>query len=317
MSDKMTEKNKFTLWEYPNMVSHFEYMAQQGWMLTGCTESRFEYVKSQPCKMHFAVTFFPDYDFLDPNPPEKLERLWDFCSENGWRHITDSASMQVFCNGRENSVPLHTDAVVQLENFHSMINAAKLKNWRQEVVINGGFIVFLAVVAGIFIKDTSFAHLVEKISVISLLIVTWYTYKCISAVCGLAAYYSWYRKAAVQAREKDIFLTFMPDKIWANADGAISTFFLCGMAILLVKNGEIASTFLFSIPFIILFFIIYALSKYMRDNGVSAKTNRKVTYITAAVIILLFVMALPYIFMTIADMGLGGDFITVTRTYPT
>jgi len=89
------------------------------------------------------------------------------------------------------------------------------------------------------------------------------------------------------------------------------------MAILLVKNGEIASTFLFSIPFIILFFIIYALSKYMRDNGVSAKTNRKVTYITAAVIILLFVMALPYIFMTIADMGLGGDFITVTRTYPT
>ncbi len=292
-------------------------MALEGWRLAEYHEKTLEFVPTEPRNIKYAVTFFPDYDFLDPNPPEKLEKLWAFCEESGWRHITDNASMQVFCNDREKPVPLHTDAVVQLENFHSMINASKLKLWRQEALINGGLIVFLAVVAGVFIKDTSFAHLVEKVSAISLLIVAWYTYKCISAVCSLAAYYSWYRKAVVQAREKDIFLTFMPNKIWANADGAISTFFLCGMVILLVKNGGIASTFLFSIPFILLFFVIYALTKYMRDNGVSAKANRRITYITAAVIILLFVMALPYIFMTIADMGLGGDIITVTRTYPT
>ena len=316
MENRMTEKNRYTLWEYPQMLQHFEYMAQNGWMLTECNEAQFEYEKSDPKTVHFAATFFPAYDFLDPNPPESLHRLWDFCAQNGWRHITDNASMQIFCNEEENPTPLHTDAVVQLDNFHNMINISKLKNWRQEAVINGGFIVFLAVVAGVFAKDTSFSVLVSRLSPVALLITAYYTYKGISAVCGLVSYYSWYKKAEMAAKSQNIFITFQPNAVWANIDWAVSLFFLCAMAALLVKSGELGSSMLFSIPFILLFFIIVAAAKLMKNNGVPAKYSRRIIWVIAALFVLLFVMALPYIFMTIADMGLGGEMITHTINYP-
>ena len=316
MARRMTEKNRFTLWEYPQLVEHLEYMAQNGWMLEDFNEAELCYEECQPRKVHFAVTFFPEYDFLDPCVPENLQRLWDFCRESGWQHITDSSSMQIFYNERENPLPIHTDAVVQLENFHSMINVLKLKNWRQDAVINGAFTVFLAIVAGMFIRDTSFAYMVERVSALSLLIAAYYIYRCISALCSLAGYYSWYVKARRAAAEKDIFTTFCPNRIWADADGAISSFFLCGMAVLLAKNGEIVSTLLFAVPFAILFLIVVASAKYMKKNGVSAKDNRRIIWVIAAVFVLLFVIALPYIIMTIADMGLGGDMITHTIVYP-
>ena len=314
--EQYREKNKFTLWQYPLLISHLEEMAQKGHMLSELDGNELVYDQCEPQKVHFAVTFFPDYDFLDPVPPPALERLWEFCDQNGWQHITDSASMQIFCNERENPVPLHTDAVVQLDNFHRMINAAKLKNWRQEAVINGGFIIFLAVVAGVFIKDTSFSELAGRVSPLALLIASYYTYKCISAVCGLISYYCWYKKANRSARENDIFVTFSPDRVWADIDWAVSLFFLCGMIILLVKNGELGSSIVFSIPFVILFFVIIVSAKLMKKNGVSARYSRRIIWIIAAMFILLFVMALPYIIMTISDRGLGGDMITRTIVYP-
>ena len=316
MADRMTEKNRFTLWEYPQMLTHFEDMAQNGWMLTEYSEAELCYEKCTPKTIHFAATFFPDYDFLEPEVPQSLQRLWSFCEESGWRHITDSASMQIFCNERENPVPLHTDAVVQLDNFHRMINAAKLKNWRQEAVINGGFIIFLAVVAGVFIKDTSFSELAGRVSPLALLIASYYTYKCISAVCGLISYYCWYKKADRTAKSQNIFITFQPNVVWANIDWAVSVFFLCGMVILLAKNGELGSSIVFSIPFVILFFIIVASAKLMKKNGVSARYSRRIIWIIAAMFVLLLVMALPYIIMTISDLGIGGDMITRTIVYP-
>ncbi|MBR6518380.1 MAG: DUF2812 domain-containing protein [Oscillospiraceae bacterium] len=316
MADRMTEKNRFTLWEYPQMLQHFEHMAQNGWMLAECNDAQFVYEKSEPKTVHFAATFFPAYDYLDPYPPQKLQRLWDFCADNGWQHITDSASMQIFCSERENPTHVHTDAVVQLENFHNMINISKLKNWRQEAVINGGFIVLLAVVAGVFAKDTSFSVLVSRLSPVALLVTAYYTYKCISAVCGLVSYYSWYKKADTAAKSQNVFITFQPNAVWANIDWAISVFFLCGMAVLLVKSGELGSSMLFSIPFILLFFIIVAAAKLMKNNGVPAKYSRRIIWVIAVLFVLLFVMALPYIFMTIADMGLGGEMITHTINYP-
>ena len=316
MADTMTEKNRFTLWEYPHLTEHLEYMAQNGWMLTAYNDAELSYKKCQPKRVHFAVTFFPEYDFLDPDVPESLQSLWSFCEENGWQHITDSASMQIFCNHRENPVPLHTDAVVQLENFHAMIDISKLKNWRWDAAVNGAAVAMLAAVAAVFIRDASFAAFMERMSPLALLIAAYYTYRCISAVCGLVSYYSWYKKADKAAREKEVFITFRPNTVWANIDWAISAFFMCGMIILLVKSGELGSALLFSIPFIILFFIVMASAKLMRNNGVSARYSRRIIWLIAAMFVLLFVMSLPYLFLTIADMGLGGDMITRTIVYP-
>ena len=71
-----------------------------------------------------------------------------------------------------------------------------------------------------------------------------------------------------------------------------------------------------AIPGIALFIIVYKLTKYMRDNGVSPKENRKITWIISIVIVVLFIMALPYIIITLADLGLLENMVTVTRTYP-
>ena len=316
MADRMTEKNRFTLWEYPQMLQHFEYMAQNGWTLAECNEVQFVYEKSEPKTVHFAATFFPDYDYLDPNPPQNLQRLWEFCAENGWQHITDSASMQIFYSERENPTPIHTDAVVQLDNFHAMMKAEKLKGWWREAVMNGIFIAVLAVVFAVFMQDRSIADVMQKISAVSLVLSAYYVYQFVRSVCSLAAYYSWYRKAVKTAQQDDVFLTFSPNKIWSDADWVITTFFLSAFAILLFKSGNPGITLFWAIPGIALFIIVYKLTKYMRDNGVSPKENRRITGIIAAVVVVLFIMALPYIIIILADLGLLENMVTVTRTYP-
>lgn len=309
-------KNRWGIWHYHRLVEHLQEMSQQGWLLESYSESTLGFVSTEAKRRHFAVIFFTDYDYLDSEIPEKLQDLWQMCEADGWHHITENSAIQIFYSEEENPIPLQTDGVVQLENFHSMINLLKLKQWRQDAVINGVSVLALGVISAVFLKDLSIGEFMSRLSVMTMLLAAFWIYRFVSSVCGLADYYSWYGKAKKAACKDGVFIVFQPNVVLENTDTAVGVFFIGGMLIHLVKSGEIASFFVFLIPMALLIFAVVASMKLMKKKGVSADDNRTATAIIAVVLILLFVMSLPYIFMAVADMGIGGDFITVTTTYP-
>ena len=316
MENRMTEKNRYTLWEYPQMLQHFEYMAQNGWMLTECNEAQFEYEKSEPKTVHFAATFFPAYDFLDPNPPENLHRLWDFCAQNGWRHITDNASMQIFCNEEENPTPLHTDAVVQLENFHAVMNVEKLKEWRNNVLVNGIFFAALFAVYVLISTKTSIWQLFSAGSPVMLLMLARHFYILLTDGAKWLYYSLWHKKAVHTAEKDDIFTPPKHSVVLDNIDTSAMVAFLAAMLVFMYKSGEIGFTLFWVIVTVAFVGLYVFIAAKLKKEGVSAKENRQITTGIMIAAVVVFIILLPAILIILQDYGVLKDVITVTTTYP-
>ena len=121
-------------------------MAADGWMLTDYHEKTLEFQKCEPKQLKFAVSFFPDYVAGITTPPEKLQKMWDFAETDGWQHITGNYHTQVFYNENPDCMPLHTDAVVALKNYDSIITKLYLKKWKICAAVSlAAYLVFTAV----------------------------------------------------------------------------------------------------------------------------------------------------------------------------
>lgn len=149
MTEKKTQKNPYSLWDYPQLIDYLQKMALDGWMLTDYHEKTLEFEKSEPKQLRFEVSFFSDYVAGIKQPPEKLEKMWDFAQMDGWQHITGSYHTQVFYNENINCPPLHTDAVVRLENYDSIITKLYLKKWKICAAISGVALVLFLLWFGI------------------------------------------------------------------------------------------------------------------------------------------------------------------------
>ena len=314
--EQYKEKNSFTLWQYPLLVSHLEEMAQKGLMLSECDGTELIYDRCAPQNVYFAVTFFPAYDFLDPVPPPSLERLWAFCEESGWQHITGNASMQIFYNTQPNPVPLNTDAAVQLHNFDAMMQAERVKQWKQNVIVNGCVIAFLAVF--FVVVDTQFtaAQTIRRVSPVMLIILAKNFYTFLTDGAKLLNYNIWYKKAEQLACEQNIFCPPKENIALHKTDTAVFTVLLAAMLFFMVKSRELGAALFWCIPIFLIIAVYIVLARYMRKNGVSAKDNRRITAAVTVLVIILLIMALPYILMFMAENGLGESFVTITREYP-
>lgn len=310
------EKNIFSLWQYPQLIVHLEEMAQKGYMLCQADSTELVYDICPPQKVHFAITFFPDYDFLDSVPPPSLERLWAFCEESGWQHITDNSAMQIFYNTQPDPVPLQTDAVVQLENFNAMMQFERVKLWRQNTIINGCLLVFLAVL--FIVMDTQFTAVqtVRRVSPVMLLILARDFYTFVTDGAKLLNYNIWHKKAKQLAFDRNIFYPPKENISLKKTDTAVSAVFLTGYLFFLARGRELGAALFWSVLVFGLIAVYIALMRYMKKNGVSAEDNRKISRAVIIIIIVLLIMVLPAILMFMAENGFGEGFITVTREYP-
>lgn len=310
--EQYREKNKFTLWQYPLLISHLEEMTQKGHMLTELDGNELVYDQCQPQKVHFAVTFFPDYDFLDPVPPPALERLWEFCNENGWQHITDNASMQVFCNTAENPVPLHTDAVVQLDNFHAMMKIEKVKNWKYNVICDGLFLLFITVLFAAMAADGALKSFLTKASPVMLLLLVKHIYTFLSDGAKWLSYHLWRKKAKAVAEEQNIFYPPKENIALQKTDTAVLTAILVLLVLFAFRCGNLVWMIVWSVViFGVMAFYILML-RTMKEDGVSAKENRTIAAVLVALLVVVLILMLPFIIMLLGESGLGVDVVTMT-----
>ncbi len=108
----------FSFYDHTGIVRHLERMALKGWLLESRNSLFWKYRHTEPGKVHFAVTYFPNASEFDPEPSEKQQTFFAFCERAGWKHVVSFAQMQIFMNEQENPVPIETDALVQVQNIH-------------------------------------------------------------------------------------------------------------------------------------------------------------------------------------------------------
>lgn len=108
---------KFEFFDRAGISKYLEEQAQQGWMLKKIGRLFWTFEKIEPAPLHFAVTYFPKASEYDPEPSEEQALFYEMCEHTGWKLVTTSAQMQIFCNEDENPVPIETDPCVDVENI--------------------------------------------------------------------------------------------------------------------------------------------------------------------------------------------------------
>lgn len=124
----------FKFYNRSGMQSYLEEMASKGWLLTKVTELFWHFRRIEPAKLHFSVVYFPATSIYDADVSEKQEQFHDFCAHTGWQLAASNAQLQFFYNAANTSVPIETDAVIEVENIHKSVKKLFLPGYYWEVL---------------------------------------------------------------------------------------------------------------------------------------------------------------------------------------
>jgi len=108
---------QFTFFDRTGIQAFLEKQAQKGWMLEKISSYGWKFRRIEPQKIHFSVTYFPEASIFDPEPGENQKSFWELCEHTGWKLASHNAQLQIFCNEKEDPVPIETDPQTELETI--------------------------------------------------------------------------------------------------------------------------------------------------------------------------------------------------------
>ena len=269
----------FSFYDRTGTERHLEEMAEQGWRLEKIGPFFWTYRKIEPQRLAFSVCCFPKASQFDPEPSEEQQTFYDFCEHSGWVLAASNAQLQVFCNERENPVPIETDPVLEVESIHqtmkrslipsqlgllavAVLNAA-LVVWR----LSGDPIGVLANPANLF---TSLCWVI----IVSLVGVE------------LGSYFRWHRKAVLAAERGEFLETGSHRKLQIGALvllAAGTAWFILSIAL---SGSRLMTAMALVLLFVyapLLLFLGWGIKKLLRRKKVPARTSMAVTIIAALV----------------------------------
>ena len=135
MKDTKRRLMTFTFYDRTGIEKDLEKQAAKGWLLEKCAATGWIYRRIEPAKIHFAVVYFPAISMFDPEPSEKQKRFQDFCEHTGWELIASNIQMQIFCNRRENPIPIETEPVIEVENIHKSVKKTMFPAYFSNLVL--------------------------------------------------------------------------------------------------------------------------------------------------------------------------------------
>lgn len=107
----------FSPFDQKTIETKLEEMAAKGWMIQKLGNLFWTYERTEPQRLHFAVTYFPEASEFDPKPSEGQLTREEFCTQDGWQLAVRWGAMQIFYSTQENPVPIDTDPVTQVETI--------------------------------------------------------------------------------------------------------------------------------------------------------------------------------------------------------
>lgn len=267
----------FTFYDHTGIEAHLEKMAAKGWEFFQISTVFWHYRRAIPKKTHYAVTYFPQASEFDPEPSEGQQTFRDYCEEAGWKFVTSSAQMQVFCNDQENPVPIETDAAVQVENIHKVAKKSFFPSF--------SLFLFAALLQMVLFF---WRFLDDPVSTLSsstnLFTAGSWTIFFIYFMMELITYFLWYRKAREAACLDGSFIATKGHRQFQRATLylVLLSFVLWGISLGVIPGFLIVLFSIFSVCAIL--FLVISIKNYLKRRKTSAGRNRVVTLVSCVLL---------------------------------
>lgn len=289
----------FSMYDHTGMERHLEEMAQRGWLLDKCGKWGWIYRRTEPRRVHYAVTYFPKASYYEPGPSEDKQVFQDYCAEAGWELVADWAQIQIFRSEREHPLPIETDAAMQVENVHRAMKGTFLPSYLTLI----GVAVLWAVMLLWQLSSDPIGTLTRGNNLF--LLVLCESVLFLMGACEITGYYRWRRRARAAA-ERDGSFTPTRSHRWFQV--VLLVIVLIGFLIWLLgswmgsRRGLVfaVSGVLYAI---ILILLVNLITRLLKRRGVSAKVNRTVTLVSSFLISFAGIALLGYGVFKLSDTG--------------
>ena len=305
MYDRKRKLMPFTFYDRTGIERRLEEQAEKGWLLEKCSAAGWIYRRIEPAKIHFSVVYFPAADAFAPHPSEKQKRFQEFCEHTGWELIASNAQMQIFCNRRENPIPIETDPVIEVENIHKSVKKTMFPAYFSNLV--------LAIMQiGLAGQRFSFDPLSELLSLPAMLATLFWCLNVIFWTVLLCMYFHWHHKAKSAALDGH----FLETKSTDGFQMLMLTTTMLALVFMYLSFGS-WSTLLVGILMVIgilgLTAVMVWMSNWMKKRNVSAKTNKLITY--AFAVVMSFVLCGGVIWLVVGIRMDENDKTAQAETY--
>lgn len=287
MKNTKRQFKMFSFFDFDGITAHMEKMASDGWMLEQSTNRYWIYRRTEPKKLKFAVTYFPQASEFDPHPTEELQAFNEFCQSAGWKPAASMAQMQIFYNENENPIPIETDPMVQVDTIHKAMKKNFIPSSLLMIAVS---LMILCMNVAKFITSpvgvlSSHSDFFISFSYIMLFL--------ISAV-ELGQYYIWRKKAVALAEEGLSIPSGKTAKLFQTVVLAVMLIMLIIYAVM--SLGIISPWLLFTI------FAIFGgsgvaafyLKEFLRRKNVSRHLNMALTFGTIITVTIFMVFILVW-----------------------
>ena len=277
MKNVKREMNFYSIYDRQGLQKHLEEMAAKGWMLDKMGQYIWYYRRTEPRKLQFAVSYFPSASVFDPMPSEKQETYREFCEHAGWKLAGSSAQMEIYWNENENAVPLVTDPLVEIETIH--------KTAKKTVVLSNVLLLGIAImnVCRIvsFYRNNTISALLSTSELWMIIMFVMAGFFCLSE---LVCYFKWYLKAKKVAKLDESFLE-TKSRYHATKRFLLSLVLLFALGFLgfMIEQSFLVGAVIIGYTLLI-FAIVFGIKELLKENLVSAKANRIITFVSCFVI---------------------------------
>lgn len=266
---------QFTFFDRTGIQNLLEKQAEKGWMLEKISQYGWKFRRTEPAKINFSVTYFPEASIFDPEPSEKQKSFWDLCEHTGWKLASYNAQMQIFYNEKENPVPIETDPETELETIERSAKKSYLPSF---YILTACGVLQLLLQLWQFSTDP-LDWLSRNSGLFS--IICWSTMiaMCLIEILG---YFSWRKKARNAIEETGCFIA---TKGYRKIEIALLWFDLAVFAVFLlsIEPRFALVAVISSCVVAVMSMAVWAFSNLLKKFKVSASANRIATVITVIV----------------------------------
>lgn len=290
-----------SLWEQECIEEFLADQAEQGWMLEKMGSFYWHFRKAEPKKRKFSVVYFLKTDDFHATPTEEMKEFYEFLAHDGWYPVTSEAGkIQVFCNEHTEPRPVETEVTTKVEVLHRMWKCVGLKMCILCLAVAIGQLLAL----GWGVTYMPITLLADNMA--------WGVVVCSLALIGagigaVISHYRWYKKAQVEARERN---TFLPTRLWMRELSWLYIMLVtAGLAFQSLRVFRAVRAVVFLLVILVLVVVVAGTFEvcvaHGKRAGMTAKKNRKRSVLVAAILLTAIGILM---FLVLAVFGDGGYF---------
>ena len=305
MNDRKRKLMPFTFYDRTGIERRLEEQAEKGWLLEKCSAAGWIYRRIEPAKIHFSVVYFPAADAFDPHPSENQVRFQEFCAHTGWELIASNAQMQIFCNRRENPIPIETDPVIEVENIHKSVKKTMLPAYFSSLVV-------AVMQIGLAAQRFSWDPMTELLSLPAMLATLFWCLDVVFWSVLLGMYFHWHTRAKKAAMDGHFLESKSTDGIQYLMLITMTLALIC-MYLSFGSWSTLLVGILSLVGILVLAAVMVWMSNRMKQKNVSAKTNKFITY--AFAVVMTFVLCGGVIWLVVSTRMEELDKTDQAETY--